>query len=399
MNNQSIAYFNSNSKGANYLCWGQKDAVVLNNPIDFQALQNFIDAHKKQFIGGFLSYDVKNSIENLTSNNFDGLHFPDCVFFVPSNVVEISANGMQFIQGDDTMENRQQAEELLSQLSTKSSNIKFNFQPRISKQQYIEHVNQLKAHIQRGDIYEINYCQEFYDANAQIDEPLNLYATINEITQAPFSAFFQWQEFSAFCGSPERFLQKNGNQLLSQPIKGTAPRGKTSEEDQQLMLELKNNPKERSENVMIVDLVRNDLSKIATQGSVKVNELFGVYTFNTVHQLISTISCQIDESCDFSTIIKATFPMGSMTGAPKVSAMKLSEEHEAFQRGLYSGTIGCILPNGNFDFNVVIRSLLYNANNKYLSCGVGGAITINSDAEKEYQECETKVRRLLNAFQ
>ncbi|MEZ4889522.1 MAG: anthranilate synthase component I family protein [Crocinitomicaceae bacterium] len=253
--------------------------------------------------------------------------------------------------------------------------------------------------MQRGDIYEINYCQEFYDANAQIDAKLNLYATINEITQAPFSAFFQWQEFSAFCGSPERFLQKKGNQLLSQPIKGPAPRGKTSEEDQQLMLELKNNPKERSENVMIVDLVRNDLSKIATQGSVKVDELFGVYTFNTVHQLISTISCQIDESCDFSTIIKATFPMGSMTGAPKVSAMKLSEEHEAFQRGLYSGTIGCILPNGNFDFNVVIRSLLYNANNKYLSCGVGGAITINSDAEKEYQECETKVRRLLNAFQ
>ncbi|MEZ4889523.1 MAG: hypothetical protein R2779_02855 [Crocinitomicaceae bacterium] len=127
MNNQSIAYFNSNSKGANYLCWGQKDAVVLNNPIDFQVLQNFIDAHKKQFIGGFLSYDVKNSIENLTSNNFDGLHFPDCVFFVPSNVVEITANGMQFIQGDDTTKNRQQAEELLSQLSTKSSATKFNF--------------------------------------------------------------------------------------------------------------------------------------------------------------------------------------------------------------------------------------------------------------------------------
>jgi para-aminobenzoate synthetase component 1 len=399
MNNQSIAYFNSNSKGVNYLCWGQKDAVVLKNPIDFQALQNFIDTHKKQFIGGFLSYDVKNSIENLTSNNFDGLHFPDSIFFVPSNVVEITASGKQFIQGDDTTENRQQAEELLSQLSTKSSNTKFNFQPRISNQQYIEHVNQLKAHIQRGDIYEINYCQEFYDTNAQIDAPLNLYATINEITQAPFSAFFQWQEFSAFCGSPERFLQKKGNQLLSQPIKGTAPRGKTIEEDQQLMLELKNNPKERSENVMIVDLVRNDLSKIATQGSVNVDELFGVYTFNTVHQLISTISCQIDESCDFSTIIKATFPMGSMTGAPKVSAMKLSEEHEAFQRGLYSGTIGYILPNGDFDFNVVIRSLLYNANNKYLSCGVGGAITINSDAEKEYQECETKVRRLLNAFQ
>ncbi|MCO5259491.1 MAG: anthranilate synthase component I family protein [Crocinitomicaceae bacterium] len=398
MKQQYIVYYNSNSSSTNYLCFGRQDAIVLNNPIDFQQLQYFVDQYKGQFICAYLSYDFKNSIEKLTSSNTDNLNFPEVVFFVPQTVVELTENRMQYIQGEDSFESRAFVDEFLNTVNSENSKKTFNFRPRISREAYISSVNQLKQHIQRGDIYEINFCQEFYDDKAVIDNPLSVYATVNQITQAPFSVYFHYDEWFAFCGSPERFIQRKGTKISSQPIKGTAPRGKNEQEDLALKNALQNNPKERSENVMIVDLVRNDLSKIATNGSVKVDELFGVYSFNTVHQLISTISCEVETSTSFIDILKATFPMGSMTGAPKVSAMKLSEQAESFKRSLYSGTIGYILPNGDFDFNVVIRTLLYNSDKNYLSCGVGGAITIKSDAAMEYDECETKVRKLLDAF-
>ena len=205
-------------------------------------------------------------------------------------------------------------------------------------------------------------------------------------------------DYSIFSGSPERFLKKVGSKLISEPIKGTAKRGLTKTEDEELIKSLVSDPKERAENVMIVDLVRNDLSKIATKNSVQVEELCQIYSFETVHQMISRISCDIKESASFTEIIKATFPMGSMTGVPKIRAMELIEEHESFKRGVYSGSIGYIKPNGDFDFNVVIRSLVYNRKNNYLSCSVGGAITIQSDPEKEYEECLIKVKRILDGM-
>jgi para-aminobenzoate synthetase component 1 len=394
--NQS-AYFNSNG-GVNYLCFGSKKSFTLQHTINWNELQRFLDENSNRFVYGFIGYDAKNSIEELTSENQDELHFPVLHFNVPEYVVKIESYQQTFIQGSPDQEITAIAKKLLDQLSIPSKETVQPFQSRISKNEYIDVVNQLKQHIQRGDIYEINFCQEYFSQDAVVKNPMGLYAKINEVTQAPFSVYLQSDDLHALCGSPERFIQKKGNKISSQPIKGTAPRGNSEEEDRQLKAELAINPKEISENVMIVDLVRNDLSKIATKGSVKVDELFGVYTFPTVHQMISTISCETSENICFSDILKATFPMGSMTGAPKVSAMKLSEQYEIFQRGLYSGTIGYILPNGDFDFNVVIRTILYNADKKHLSCGVGGAITINSDAEKEYQECETKVGRLLNAL-
>jgi para-aminobenzoate synthetase component I len=218
------------------------------------------------------------------------------------------------------------------------------------------------------------------------------------LTKAPFSSFLQFDDFSAFCGSPERFLQKKGDVLRSEPIKGTSKRGKTDEEDEQLKNNLQNDAKERSENIMVVDLVRNDLSKIAIKDSVKVEELCALYSFKTVHQLISTITCTVEEKTSFTDIIKATFPMGSMTGVPKIKAMQIIEEFESFKRGLYSGSIGYIMPNGDFDFNVVIRSLLYNKKEKYLSCSVGGAITSLSSAQEEYKECLVKVKRILDGM-
>lgn len=393
----SIAFFNSNAD-TSYLCFGKGTSISFEQSIDFNALQAFITAHKGKFIYGYLSYDVKNSIEQLTSSNTDHLHFPVLYFHVPETVVKTEQGNQVIIQGVETPETMHFIASFFRRLKTGTCDSGTgSFHARISKEEYLKAVNKLKEHIQRGDIYEINFCQEYFSEQVELTDPVSVYATINTVTQAPFSVYLQHDQFHAFCGSPERFLQKKGATVRSQPIKGTARRGATENEDEYLKTELVNNPKERSENVMIVDLVRNDLSKIAEKGTVTVDELFGVYTYQTVHQLVSTISCQVSEAVSFTDLIKATFPMGSMTGAPKVSAMKLSEQYESFKRGLYSGSIGYILPNGDFDFNVVIRSLLYNSQTNYLSCGVGGAITINSDPEKEYEECETKVRKLLNA--
>jgi para-aminobenzoate synthetase component I len=395
----SVAYFNANNANkANYLCFGEGEKFVSKEKTDFSALQKFLDQNNGRFIYSFLGYDLKNDIENLRSNNDDFLDFPTAFFHVPTFVVEIKVGDFTFIQGEESVEAKQFVADFFQQLKQENHQT-IHFQPRISKEQYLEHVNALKAHIQRGDIYEINFCQEYAAEQVKLENPLAVYARLNEVTNAPFSVYLQEKNLFVMSGSPERFIQKKGNRLLSQPIKGTAPRGKSMEEDAMVKDALRNNPKEIAENVMIVDLVRNDLAKIAQKGSVEVEELFGIYTFNTVHQMISTIACDLKETITFVDIIRATFPMGSMTGAPKVSAMQLSERYESFKRGLYAGSIGYILPNGDFDFNVLIRSFLYNQTNRYLSCSVGGAITIKSDAEAEYSECETKIGRLMAAFQ
>lgn len=259
-------------------------------------------------------------------------------------------------------------------------------------------VKKLQQHIQQGDCYEVNYCQEFYANLKNTPDAIALYHQLNKATGAPFSLLLENERWMIASASPERFLKKEGKHLISQPIKGTAPRGKTDQDDAVLKASLAENLKDKTENVMIVDLVRNDLSRVAAKGSVKVDELFGVYTFPTVHQLISTISCELREDLLFSDILKATFPMGSMTGAPKVAAMDLADETERFTRGIYSGAIGYFTPDGDFDLNVMIRSLVLDKERNYLSCGVGGAITALSDAEEEYEECRTKVGRILEIF-
>lgn len=393
----NVAFFNSNAE-TNYLCFGASKSITFLDAIDFNELQEFIDQNQHTFIYGYISYDAKNSIERLSSKNSDFIGAPTLHFNVPDVAVKIEKSTITFLQGNDTPKNRTEIASILQELATINDEIAHPFEARIDKKTYLSKVEQLKAHIQRGDIYEINFCQEYFSQNNKFTSPKALYARVNELTKAPFSVYLQHNNIHVMCGSPERFIQKKGTKIISQPIKGTAPRGKDESEDQELKTTLANNPKEISENVMIVDLVRNDLSKIASKGSVKVDELFGIYSFPTVHQMISTISCELKEDISFSNIIQATFPMGSMTGAPKVSAMQLSEEFESFKRGIYAGTIGYITPNGDFDFNVVIRSILYNEENGYLSCGVGGAITINSEPEKEFDECQTKVSKLLNAI-
>jgi len=396
---ENICYLNSND-GTGILTLGIEKQLISSNSNNLEALQVFIDNNKGSYLFGCLSYDLKNEIEELKSENTDLVDFPNFIFWKPKYVVKLNKENYDFLQGEKTEEIFDFLNYFLEE-ETDANFHKFNiqFNTRTPKEKYIQTVNKIKSAIQRGDIYELNYCQEFYAENIEINYPLDTYFKLNNISKAPFSGFLQLENQLVFCGSPERYIQKKGNNLISQPIKGTAARSADEEEDLQNKNSLEESQKERAENVMIVDLVRNDFSKIAKKGSVNVDELCKVYSFATVHQMISTVSCEPKDETTFIDIIKASYPMGSMTGAPKVSAMQLIEEFEDFKRGLYSGSIGYISPNGDFDFNVVIRSLIYNRKTKYLSCSVGGAITIQSDAEKEYEECQIKVKKILDGLQ
>lgn len=352
---------------------------------------------KKDWLFGYFSYDLKNQIENLNSANFDGLNFPNIHFMNPRYVIIIKNNSL-VIEYLKEYDDESTIEYLYHNLITKKTPTKFRdkqivLKQRISKHHYINNIESIKKHIYRGDIYELNYCQEFYDENAEID-PFWFYTRMQKKTQAPFSCFYKFDNKYIFSASPERFLKKKGQRIISQPIKGTQKRGKNKTEDKKMINGLKQDIKERAENIMIVDLVRNDLTHYAIRGSVKVEELCEVYTFKSVHQLISTISAEIDKKTIFTDVIKSCFPMGSMTGAPKIKAMELIEKYEECKRGVYSGAIGYISPNENFDFNVVIRTALYNSKTKYLSYTTGGAITNLSNAQKEFEECLLKAYNL-----
>jgi para-aminobenzoate synthetase component 1 len=376
---------------------GMADELKLNLQFEPTLVQDFFAAKKGNYIFGYLCYDLKNSFEALTSANPDQLNFPTLHFWVPESLYQLK-DKPRFIWGAHIKEHEVFANNFYTLLNEKNAGLTTDFQATTSKNRYFDQFEKLKNALQRGDIYEVNYCQEFHVENVAIPNPIGLFGRLNELTKAPHAAFIQTKDHLVLCASPERFIQRKGNLLRSEPIKGTAPRATEKVQDQQLATALQNNPKERAENIMIVDLVRNDLSQIAAKDSVKVEELCEIYSFETVHQMISKISCQLDNSIDFTDILKACFPMGSMTGAPKIAAMQQIETHEDFKRGLYSGSIGLLEPNGDFDFNVVIRSLLYNRKTQYLSCAVGSAITIGANAEDEYKECLLKAEKLIHGL-
>ena len=351
------------------------------------------------YIFGYLGYDLKNDIENLTSNNLDELGFPDLFFFQPKKLFFIKRNTVtvkyisEFQQQIEYDLSEIKKEKRLEKKEKRTRENPLKIKLRIHKDEYYKKLNSILNHIHRGDIYEASFCQEFYSENSVIN-PVEIYQHLNEISKPPFATFLKLNDKFLLSASPERYLKKDGDTVISQPIKGTEKRALSKEEDLKLIAELEKNPKERAENIMIVDLVRNDLSRSAIKGSVKVDELCKVYTFEQVHQLISTISCKVGKTIHPVAILKDTFPMGSMTGAPKISAMKIIEDLEETKRGLYSGAVGYFTPNGNFDFNVIIRSILYNKTKKYVSYSVGGAITSKSIPEKEYEECLLKAKAM-----
>lgn len=350
------------------------------------------------WIFGYLSYDLKNDVENLVSQNYDGLHFPELYFFQPKKIIQIKDNKISFLYLKMVQDEIQLDYDTICEMDTNNrdapvTNESPSIKMRIFKDEYFKNVDTILNHIHHGDIYEVNFCQEFFCEGLEI-LTLPIYEKLNAISKPPFAVYAKLFDKYLLCASPERFLKKVGNKIVSQPIKGTAARSTNIEQDNTLKLHLVKDEKERSENIMIVDLVRNDLSKKATKGSVEVEELCKVYSFKQVHQMISTVSCKVKRDENPVDVLKSCFPMGSMTGAPKVSAMKIIEELESFKRGLYSGAVGYFDPHGDFDFNVVIRSILYNSSHKYLSYSVGSAITAKSDPEKEYMECLLKAKAM-----
>ncbi|MCL9805839.1 anthranilate synthase component I family protein [Flavobacterium amniphilum] len=360
----------------------------------FEDLKQY-QQQSRDWLFGYLAYDLKNDVEKLTSTNFDGLNFPDVFFFQPKKLFLLKGNQLEICylnMCDDEVEIDFE-EILLIQDNQKAKETSIKINQRIAKEKYIEKVNNMLSHIHRGDIYEANFCMEFFADDTTID-PLTVFSKLNTISTPPFASFFKNNFNYLVCASPERYLRKEGLKIITQPIKGTSKRFEDSALDEKSKIELEQNPKERSENIMIVDLVRNDLSHTAQKGSVQVEELCGIYSFKQVHQMISTVVSEVDSSVSPIEIIKTTFPMGSMTGAPKISAMQIIEELEETKRGLYSGALGYFNPTGDFDFNVVIRSILYNAKNQYVSFSVGSAITALSEPEKEYEECLLKAKAM-----
>jgi para-aminobenzoate synthetase component 1 len=373
--------------------------------LDFRAgaalekLDGFVRSHAGSWMFGHLGYDLKNEIEPLDSRHTDRIGFPDLYFFEAGIVIQITP-GELIIEAEDPQQVFEQVEASSEGDIHTDAAFSANVKQVINREEYLDIIRRLKAHIHRGDSYEINFCQEFFAENVEVSA-VQLYRKLTEVSASPFSALYRLKDKWLICASPERFLQKQGDRIISQPMKGTVSRDfNNAVKDGELRNQLFHSPKERSENVMVVDLVRNDLSKICKEGSVKVDELFGIYPFPQVYQMVSTVSGKLHEGTGLAEIIAACFPMGSMTGAPKRRVMELIEQYEKTKRGLFSGSLGYIDPRGDFDLNVVIRSLFYNSATKDLSFQAGSGITFYSDPENEWEECMLKagaIRSLLGS--
>lgn len=372
-----------------------KSALVLDSDDIFTSLESARENALLE-IGGYFAYDLKNKIEKLRSDNPDRIHAPEACFFEADVQIEYDGKHLKI--------SAEEPEEICSQIQQTKALTKseFFFDGRIDcgmeKDEYLNKVQKIRSHIEEGDVYELNLCVEFFSEQCKLD-PYQAYFRLREKSNVPMSAFLKLGQFFVLSASPERFLSRNGNHLISQPIKGTRRRSSDAREDELLKEELYHSEKDRAENVMIVDLVRNDFAHSCKPGSISVPELFGIYSFPQVHQMISEIQGELKEDSSGMEALKYCFPMGSMTGAPKVMAMELIEQLENARRGIYSGAIGYIEPNGNFDFNVVIRTLVYNEKDSVLSFQAGGAITYDSQPKEEWNELLLKasaIRQMLN---
>jgi para-aminobenzoate synthetase component 1 len=372
---------------------GEKSRLSASSGNAFDQLKQY-SAEQNDWLFGHFSFDLKTETESVPSHLPDFIGFPDLFFFIPEIIILLNHERLSI--GLLQNNHDQILQEILD--SPVEAEVKrqdpVTIRPRLPKAEYIRTIERLKEHILRGDCYEINFCQEFYAEQVTVD-PLRLFQLLNRVSPSPFSAYYTVDGRFLLCASPERYLKRSGSLILSQPIKGTAPRDlRNKQQDEKLKRDLYNSEKDRAENVMIVDLVRNDLSRICKTDTVKVEELFGIYSFPQVHQMISTIRGRLKDGLDWTEMISSTFPMGSMTGAPKKRVLQLTEQYEKSKRGLFSGAVGYVKPNQDFDFNVVIRSLLYNQPDRYLAYFAGSGITTGSDPENEYEECLVKIAAL-----
>lgn len=363
------------------------------------ALERFTDGATWTF--GWMGYDLKNSFLPVDGAFENPLGLPDLAWWEPQTVIKWNAKDAagtaEVVQGAkdselalmglDAVKSTEVTQEVMA-----AEEMVWSWK----KEEYLSQYGKVIDLIQAGDVYELNLCQTLWGSAPSTDS-WPIFTKLAAKTKAPFSSYMQCGDFRVMSGSPERFLKREGNTLISQPIKGTVARGKTAEEDLELKQKLANSEKDRAENIMITDLVRNDLSRVAVRGSVEVSELCGIHTFETVHQMISEIRCETTPETGLSNILKATFPMGSMTGAPKISAINNIDAIEKMGRGVYSGSVGYVDPSGNFDLNVLIRSLFHNASTEKIQASVGGAITSLSDGEEELKECHIKAQALIES--
>lgn len=377
------------------IAWGKKSAVLPNEKDAFDQIESTFNDHGDWMFGVF-SYDLKNSLEKLESTGHHPTETPSAAFFIPEHLVVVEHHGKTWLKSHSwNISDLKQF--LYSELPVAEDIFKDrpDFVHSVDEKEYVRQVEEIKRLIEEGDVYELNYCHEFHAQPAKLHSPIQLFQKITSESPAPFSSFFKFEPFHLIGCSPERFLKRVNRQLISQPIKGTAARGSDPNQDELQKQYLAHSIKEKAENVMIVDLVRNDLARSCETGSVQVQELFGIYSFPRVHQMISTISGTERAELPLLYAFKNAFPMGSMTGAPKIAAMQIIDRLEKIKRGWYSGAFGYIAPNGDFDFNVVIRSYVYNQRTDYLSVMAGGAITIDSEPLQEYEESLLKARFLL----
>jgi para-aminobenzoate synthetase component 1 len=344
---------------------------------------------------GIISYDQKNAYENLNSSNPTLIDSPNTLFFVPEIKVMIMDNQVTIYHQQARKIYEEVQHTTLPPVSTIVNSPKV--EPLLSRDSYDETFRTIQDHILEGDIYEMNYCMG-YSGTFESMDAIEFYTRLCQKSPMPFSTFFKAKSKMVLGASPERFLKKTGNKLIAQPIKGSVRRGSTPTEDDALAAQLRNSEKEQAENLMIVDLMRNDLAKIAMLGKIEVEELFGIYRFKQLSQMISTVSCELKPGISLKEIFRQTFPMGSMTGAPKIKCMELIDRYENFKRGWFSGSIGYLDENSDFDWNVVIRSVIVDRAESKFYFAVGSAITSDADASQEYAECQLKAEAIFSTL-
>lgn len=347
---------------------------------------------------GHLTYGYKDQLEPLESRFEDGFSWPASQWFVPRWVVEWEGEEAWLHAHEaDAEAGLALVERMRLGGSAADQAQDLQWRTTLNREEYLQHARALMAHIQRGDLYEVNYCIA-HEVECTGFDPFISFNRLLSTTDAPFAGFLRLQNRFALCASPERFLSFDGNRMRGEPMKGTRPRGLDPAEDERLRMELEADPKERSENIMAVDVMRNDLSRVAMPGSVRVTSLCEVRSYPRVHQLVSVIEGERGAHFSAFDAVRAAFPMASMTGAPKIRAMQLIDAHESQARGLYSGTLGFFTPDGMADLNVAIRTALFDSATGRLSIPTGSALTAACDPEAEWEECQVKFRSVANAL-
>lgn len=356
------------------------------------------DGRVDDWVFGALRYEWRNVLEPAVFGDASEPEARHCEWFVPRHVMEWNgpALSLHVLPGGEQAA-LDWAGSFFRPTKEAPDPIALHWTEHCSREDYLSNVRTLLTHIHRGDIYEVNYCTERTATHRDFD-PFTAFDPLLRLSAAPFAGFYRNRNEFALCASPERFLAFDQDKVLGQPMKGTRPRSAEPDEDKRLALELAADPKERSENIMALDVMRHDLSRIAASRSVSVDALCTVLSLPRVHQMISVVSARMRDGTTPLDAIRAAFPMASMTGAPKVRAMQLIQEIEGGARGLFSGSLGFFAPDGTGDFNVVIRTLLHDARSGLLSLSTGSAITALCDPEREWEECQLKARSVIDAI-